>query len=81
MIEVLIKNETGLHARPAATFCMAAKKYDGDVHVIKDGNAFNAKSVISIMTANINCGDLIGVQASDKKAEVELSDLIKTLKD
>lgn len=82
MVQVTISNETGLHARPAASFCMEAKKYESDIKVIKGASSFNAKSVISVMSASIGCGDIIVIEATGDDAgaaEKELSEFLATL--
>ncbi|BEP29072.1 HPr family phosphocarrier protein [Helicovermis profundi] len=45
-----IKNELGLHARPASMIVQEAKKYKSTINFIKDGVKFNAKSIMSIMS-------------------------------
>lgn len=82
MIELTIKNETGLHARPAAVFCTAAKKYEADVTLTKDGSTYNAKSVMMIMTAGIECGDKVVLEAKgsdSSQAEKELAAVLEGL--
>jgi phosphocarrier protein HPr len=48
--EVTIKNRAGIHARPAALIVQTANEYDCDVHMEKDGNRVNAKSIMGIIT-------------------------------
>ena len=82
MVQVTISNETGLHARPAASFCIEAKKYDASINVIKGDGSFNAKSVISIMSASIDCGDQITIDAKGNDAgiaEKKLAEFLATL--
>ena len=47
MVEVTyqIKNEEGLHARPASDFCKAASRFQCSITVCKDGEEFEAKSI------------------------------------
>ena len=46
MVEVSykIKNEEGLHARPASDFCKTAERFKSDITVFKDGEGFEAAS-------------------------------------
>ena len=46
---VIVKNETGLHARPAASLVQFVKNFDGKVELIKDGKTANAKSIFNVM--------------------------------
>lgn len=84
MVDVVISNKVGLHARPAAQFCAEVKKYDANVKLIKDGKEFDAKSVIMIMTAGIEYGDKIKIVADGKdagQAEKALAAFLNSLED
>ncbi|TDT69823.1 phosphocarrier protein [Hypnocyclicus thermotrophus] len=48
-LEVEIKNEAGLHARPSSLFVQIAGEYDADVTVISDGEEVNGKSIMGLM--------------------------------
>ncbi|PRR79344.1 HPr-like protein Crh [Clostridium liquoris] len=82
MIEknTIIKNETGLHARPAMEVVKEASKFKSDVFLIKNGNSYNAKSIVSIMSAGCIKGDEITIKASgedENEAVISLVDLIE----
>lgn len=49
-IEVILKNKSGLHARPASMFIKETSKYASDIKVIKDGQEFNGKSIMGILS-------------------------------
>lgn len=53
---VVITNETGLHARPAASLVQFVKNYPGEVKLIKDGKEANAKSIFNVMSLGIAKG-------------------------
>ncbi len=48
--EVTIKNRAGIHARPAALIVQTANKYTSKIHMIKDNEEINAKSIMGIIT-------------------------------
>lgn len=75
MVELVIKNEVGLHARPAAQFCTEAKKYASDVSISKDGKAYDAKSIIMVMSAGIECGDKVSIEATGSDASTAEKEL------
>ncbi len=54
--EIKIANELGLHARPAAEFVRAANVFSSEIWIIKGEERFSAKSIIEVLTANLNCG-------------------------
>lgn len=60
-------NETGLHARPAAAFAQAARKFDCDITVKNvssaNGTAVSAKSLIRIMSEEFTKGAVIEISA------------------
>ena len=43
-VKYRIKNEEGLHARPASDFCKKANEFKSRISVAKDGELFEAKS-------------------------------------
>ena len=57
--KIIIKNEQGLHMRPAGLLSKAMTAYESDITVNFNGSSFNAKSVMMLMTACIKCGSEI----------------------
>ncbi|MEG0307994.1 MAG: HPr family phosphocarrier protein [Clostridium sp.] len=47
---VIVKNEVGLHARPAALIVKEATKYKSKINIIKGENSYNGKSIISVLS-------------------------------
>lgn len=52
--KITLKNETGLHARPASEIVKIASKYQSTISLIANGKTINAKSILNIMAAGIN---------------------------
>ncbi|MDA0990596.1 MAG: HPr family phosphocarrier protein, partial [Verrucomicrobia bacterium] len=48
--EVIVANEYGVHARPAALFVKLASRYDAELWVEKDDTSVNGKSIMGLMT-------------------------------
>lgn len=48
--KIVIENEVGLHARPAALFVKTADRFQARVTLEKDGIKVNGKSILSILT-------------------------------
>lgn len=57
--EMVINNESGLHARPATLFVRLASQYKSSILVEKDNNVYNAKSIISVLSGGIGKGSQI----------------------
>lgn len=68
MTKVVVNNKTGIHARPASQFVNKTKGFKSAIKIIKDGNEYDAKSIISVMTAMIGPGDEIGIHAEGEDA-------------
>ena len=50
---IIIKNETGLHARPATEISKIAMKYKCDITFLVNDKKINAKSPLMLMAAGI----------------------------
>ena len=59
--ELTIKNEIGLHARPAALFVQNANKFLSDIMIKKAGKTVNAKSIMGVMAMGISKGEMIEI--------------------
>ncbi|ADQ03696.1 Phosphotransferase system, phosphocarrier protein HPr [Caldicellulosiruptor owensensis OL] len=80
--KVVLKNPTGLHARPASIFVTEAGKFKSDIFIIKDGKQVNAKSILNILAMGAKKGDEIVLKAvgeDEDKALKYLVDLLENL--
>ena len=59
--EFIIKNEIGLHARPAALFVQTTNKFLSDIMIKKAGKTVNAKSIMGVMAMGISKGEMIEI--------------------
>jgi len=75
--QVVIKNPTGLHLRPAGILCKTAMQYKSSITFTYRGNTANAKSVLSVLGACIKCGDEIELICSG----VDEAEALKALVD
>ena len=75
--KITLKNETGLHARPAASLVQFVKNFEGDVELIKDGKTANAKSIFNVMALGISKGTEITVRISGENEQENLDKLIE----
>ncbi len=62
--KIVIKNEQGLHMRPAGVFAKAMTKFQSDVNIIYNGNKTNGKSLLNIIGACIKCGSEIEIECN-----------------
>ena len=77
--EITIKNEQGLHARPAALFVQIASKYDASVTVRCGGETVNGKSIMSILTLGAQKDAVITVEVDGDQADEVLQELEQLL--
>ncbi len=78
---VEIKNEIGLHARPASLFIQEAIRYSSDIEVSKNGRKYNGKSIMGILSMSAAKGETITIRAEgeDEKDAVDaLINLVET---
>lgn len=70
---VQLKNDTGLHARPASMFVKEASKYNSEIFIVKGDKEYNAKSIMGVLSMGAKKGDIITItaQGDDDKAAVE----------
>lgn len=78
--EAVIRNPSGLHARPAATFVKTAGRYDADVTVSDldtGGGPVSAASLVSLMALGVVQGTRVRVEATGPEAAQAAGDLAK----
>ncbi len=76
---MIIKNEAGLHMRPAGEFAKVAAKCSSDVKIIHKDKTINAKSVLNIMAAGIKCQDEITIQCTGANEAEDLKVLVEAV--
>ena len=55
--KVTVKNQTGLHLRPAGILCRTAMLYKSHISLKHGDTIANAKSVFSVLGAGVKTGD------------------------
>lgn len=80
--EITLKNEEGLHARPATEIAKNASKYSCEIKFDVNGKEYNAKSVLNIMSAGIKNNTQIKIicdGVDEEKALAEMVELFEKL--
>lgn len=77
--KVMISNEEGLHARPAADFCSQASRFKSDIMLIKDGEAFDGKSILLVLAMEACKGDEVEITAEGEDEEEALEALVQLI--
>lgn len=84
METVILTNESGLHARPAALLLKEVAKYKCKIDLVKNSKSYNAKSLISILSMSAIKGEEVTIlaQGEDAVAAVKsIKNLLQGLKD
>src|SRR5215213_374547 len=71
-LDLIIRNRTGLHARPARVFVDIAKQFQSTIRIGHGQKLVNAKSLISVLTLGVASGQQISidVDGADEAAAI-----------
>ena len=75
--EVFVKNQVGLHARPATFFIQKANEYKSSIWVEKEERRVNAKSLLGVLSLGIVGGITIRIIADGPDEEQAVEGLVK----
>ena len=59
--EYTIKDELGIHARPAGMLVKEAKKYQSKITITKDGKTAEASKLMAVMSLGVKCGQTVQI--------------------
>ncbi len=69
----IVKNQYGLHARPARMIVEEASKFRSAIYISKDGEEINAKSIMGILTleARKNSELVLRIEGEDEEEAMQ----------
>lgn len=73
----VVKDEVGLHARPAGMLVKEAKNYTSQIEIKKGEKKADAKKLMMLMTLGVKCGEEITVEISGEDEDVAAVQLEK----
>lgn len=73
--KVRVANPLGLHARPASIFVKIANKFESEIHVTKEGQTVNGKSIMGLLMLAAEQGSEVELSAAGRDAERALAEL------
>ncbi len=76
---VLVKNQVGLHARPATFFIQKANEYKSSIWVEKDNRKVNAKSLLGVLSLGILGGAEIKIIADGTDENEAINGLVSLI--
>ena len=77
--ELVIVNELGLHARPAAIIVREASNYENDINIIYNGKTYTLKSIMMVMSLGIKYDETFSIDVEGDNAEIILDNIEKIL--
>lgn len=71
--KIVVRNEAGLHVRPASVLAKAAESCSSRVEILFQHNIINAKSLLNIVSMAIAKGDEIELRCTgpEEQADIE----------
>lgn len=77
--EVTVKNQVGLHARPATYFIQKANEFKATIWVEKDERQVSAKSLLGVLSMGIVRGTTITLKAEGTDEESAVNALVELI--
>ncbi len=77
--DVTVKNQVGLHARPATFFIQKANEYKSSIWIEKEERKVNAKSLLGVLSLGITKGTEIKIIADGDDAEEAVDGLVELI--
>ena len=77
--EITVKNEVGLHARPATYFIQKANEFKSSIWVEVEDRKINAKSLLGVLSMGITKGTSVSIIAEgpdEEEAVKALTDML-----
>jgi len=71
-----ILNKRGLHARASAKIVEASARFQSEIHIIKDGQAVNGRSIMGLMMLAASIGSTVMVTAEGPDAQEALTAML-----
>ena len=74
--KIIVNFKFGLNARVASSFLRNSLKFKSDIFLIKNGNRYNAKSILNILSMEACNKDEIEIEISGEDEKIALNKLI-----
>lgn len=79
--EYTIRDENGLHARPAGLLVKQAQTLSSEITIECRGKSASLKKLLAVMGLGVKCGDIVKLSAEGKNAEADLLTIKKFLEE
>ena len=75
--KVTVKNQTGLHLRPAGILCRTAMLYKSHISLKHGDTTANAKRVLSVLGAGVKTGDELEITCEGMDEQEAMEAMVK----
>lgn len=65
----VVRDEVGIHARPAGLLVKEAKKYESKITLSKDGKSADANKLMAVMSLGVKCGQTVEIEITGADEE------------
>ncbi|MEJ2393307.1 MAG: HPr family phosphocarrier protein [Candidatus Thiodiazotropha sp.] len=79
--EIEIINKLGLHARAAAKLVSCASSYHSEVHLLRNGQRVNGKSIMGVMMLAANQGTLLELEINGGDEAEAMAAIVALIED
>ncbi len=75
-VTAIVRNELGVHARPAALFVQLASRFSSEIVLGKNGVEVNGKSIMGVMMLAAERGATLEIRAEGADEERAVAELV-----
>lgn len=75
--EYTVKDEVGIHARPAGMLVKEAKKYESKIMITRDSKKAEATKLLALMGLGVKCGQTVAVEISGADEDAAYDNILK----
>lgn len=73
--EYIIRDNLGIHARPAGLLAKEAKKYNSKIFISSKGKKAEATRLIAVMGMAVKCGDIVEIEIDGNDEEKAFAEM------
>lgn len=75
--EYVIRDEVGIHARPAGLLAKKAREFKSEITLEKGGKSAAASKLMAVMALGVKCGDRVSVTINGDDEEAASAEMEK----
>lgn len=76
-VQAIVKNSTGLHARPAAAFVREAARFRSKINIECGGRRADGKSILQVLSLGVKCGSVIVIRGDGEDEDTAVERLVR----